>query len=128
MTKDKLTPQQFKTLLLVNTINELVDSKSNEELDCVGEAYFSLFRANMKDTIQLLKEILELEELGYVETSYTAEDLQDEDTLPLLMDEDFSIKILVDISELKPELQIQDEEHGDVLHVLLAGHRQQGHR
>ena len=93
MTKDNLTKQQLSTLFLVNTINELVDNNSNEEIDCVGEVYFSLFHADRKDTIQLLKEILELEELGYVRTSYTAEDLEDVEILPLLLDDEFKINL-----------------------------------
>lgn len=110
MTKDNLTKQQLSTLFLVNTINELVDNNSNEEIGSVGDVYFSLFHADRKDTLQLLKEILELEELGYVRTSYTAEDLEDVDTLPLLIDDEFKIKILIDISAIKQELQVSDEE------------------
>lgn len=115
MTKDNLTKQQLSTLFLVNAINEIVENHSNEgcdleEIKYVGDIYFQSFVNDKEDTIQLLKEILELEELGCVKTTYTAEDLQEEDEIPFLLDEDFSIKILIDISDLKSELQIPDEE------------------
>lgn len=115
MTKDNLTKQQLSTLFLVNTINELVTNNPNEEIDCVGDVYFSLFHADRKDTIQLLKEILELEELGYIKTNYTKEDLQEEDEIPFLLDDTLSIKILADISAIKQELQITGEKIEEII-------------
>lgn len=112
MTKDNLTPQQFKTLFLVNAINIIANSNKSEDAiyKCAGDIYFQSFINDPKTTIQLLKEILELEELGYVKTTYTAEDLQNDAKICSRFKDTLKIKVLVSLSEIKNELQISDEE------------------
>ena len=112
MTKDNLTPQQFKTLFLVNAINVIAKNNKSEDVryNCAGNIYFDSYVNDKESTIQLLKEILELEKLGYVKTTYTAEDLQNDDKLRLRLNNTLKIKVLVSLSEIKNELQISDEE------------------
>lgn len=132
MTEDKLTEQQFKTLFLVNAINVIAKNNKSEDVryNYAGNIYFDSYINDKESTIQLLNEILELEELGYVKTSYKAEDLQNDDKLRLRLNDTLKIKVLVSLSEIKNELQIADEEllkiveevwESDKIQELLAG-------
>lgn len=111
-----LTDKQRNTLFLVNAINEIVEEHSFQkydledvEFDCIGDAYFSLFHTNKNETIQLLKDILELADLGYIKVNYTAEELQEDDEIPLLLDETLYIKVVADTSIIKADQKVTEE-------------------
>lgn len=83
--QSKLTEKEINTLLNVKEINEIAEKHTlhGVELDVdftePWEVYYNLLENDEADTIELLREILELSKTGCVKVNYCEEDLNAEE-------------------------------------------------
>lgn len=77
-----ITKQQINTLTLIKGMEETVKTGKlkGESVDCesIADIYGMLWEDDEKDTFQLLQETIELQDLGYISTNITKEDLGEE--------------------------------------------------